>query len=635
LIEKGYSAMKKLEFKRVKWLGKDSSLFHYLSGLLLLMASLGLVACNANTSSDNTGNGELVVGLTDAPGDYASYTVDVLSLTLTRANGEVVEAMPVSTRVDFAQYTDMTEFLTAATVPSGLYVKASMVLDYSNADIMVENDSGEAVKVDNIVDSDGKPLSQLEVSVQLDDRNRLLIAPGVPSQLTLDFNLEASNTVVFDGSGVPTLTVEPFLAADLNPETPKVHRLRGPLASVDVADNRFQVILRPFHHVINTDHHRDFGALDVVSTDNTIYDIDGTSYQGQSGLEALDAEPLFTAIVVIGDLKMHPRRFEAREVYAGSSVPGGSLDAVTGNVVARVGDVITVKGATLVRAGGSVIFNDAVTVDLGDMTTVKRQLSIDNTYTINDLSVGQRVRVFGTLINIDASHLELDAGVSHQGYVQMRLTTLRGTVVGTGGSFDINLQAIDGRRVSLFDFSGTGSSADNDADPLQYEIDPGSLDISTFTDGSPVKVRGFVRPFGQAPKDFEAQTIIDVTQLRAVMITNWSPVSDTAIENLSVDGMTLNLDGIGQFHYLVRGRVVTDLLGQATAPQMVPRGDGAGLFVIKQDGTRQLYTTFADFVLGLDDRLANGALVKYLGAQGSYDDVSVTLTTGFIVVGLQ
>jgi hypothetical protein len=55
----------------------------------------------------------VVIALTDAEGDFASYTVDVLSLTLTTANGAVVETLPLSTRVDFARYTDLTEFLSA------------------------------------------------------------------------------------------------------------------------------------------------------------------------------------------------------------------------------------------------------------------------------------------------------------------------------------------------------------------------------------------------------------------------------------------------------------------------------------------------------------------------------------------
>lgn len=612
--------------------------------LFLWLVGMSLVGCNVQDQNTAAGDGEVVIGLTDAEGDFASYTVDVLSLTLTKANGAVVEALPLTTRVDFAQYTELTEFLTAATVPNGAYVKASMVLDYSDADIWVEDAAGDAVRVSNIVDADGAALTQLEVAVNLEGRNKLVVAPGIPSHLTLDFDLKASNTVSFEGAN-PRLVVEPLLLADAELERPKPHRLRGPVTSVDVDGNSFEVILRPFHHVLNTDHQRRFGELKVVTNDTTLFDISDVSYQGQAGLVALDAQPTFTATIVIGDLKFNPRRFEAREVYAGSSVPGGELDVVTGNVIARSGDTLTVKGATLVRAGGSVIFNDEVIVNLGDMTTVKRQLSMGNDYTIGDISVGQRVRVFGVLTDDIAPQLEMDAGVNNLGRVNMRLTTLRGTVVGMTVipeaplPFVMNVQAIDGRHIGQFDFSGTGDEPANDADPALYEIDTATLDVSGLSAGSPIQVRGFVRPFGQvtalAPSDFEAQTVVDVTALNAVMVVGWQPSSATAIHSISADGLSLSLAGAGLFHHLARGRVAIDLNTATTAPQIVPRATGEGLYWVSQAGSHQLHTDFAGFAVDLETRLAGGALTKHVVASGPYDDASATITAGFVSVVLE
>ncbi|NIM98824.1 MAG: metallophosphoesterase, partial [candidate division Zixibacteria bacterium] len=138
----------------------------------------------------------------------------------------------------------MTEFLTAATIPSGFYTAATLMLDYQDADIWVEDVDGNAVEVESILDEDGNPITTLEVSVRLEGRNSLLIAPGIPVHLTLDFNLNASNIVEFDISGSPTLTVQPFLLAELNPEAPKIHRVRGPLKDVDVTGGTFEVIIR-------------------------------------------------------------------------------------------------------------------------------------------------------------------------------------------------------------------------------------------------------------------------------------------------------------------------------------------------------------------------------------------------------
>ncbi len=612
-----------------------------LSALFLLLAALVLSGCaddNIDNSTDNSdADGELVIGLTDAEGDFATYTVDVKSLTLTKASGEVVHALPLSTRVDFAQYTEMTEFLTVATVSSGLYVQAEMVLDYSDADIQVEDANGHAVKVDTIVDADGKPITELALAVKLEGRNSLRIVPGVPAHLTLDFDLKASNSVEFNPD--PRVTVEPFLLAELDVEKFKSHRLRGPLASVDVANNTFDVIIRPFHrHMSRRDIVRHFGTITVTATDDTVFEVEGESYQGNAGLTAMDALPRFSATLVRGDIKLDPRRFVAHEVYAGSSVPGGSDDVITGNVIARTGNTLTVKGVTLIRAGGSVVFNDHVTVQLSRDTIVKRQLDMGVEYDIDDISVGQRLRIFGTLGNGSASQPEMKAE-----RVQMRFTTLRGTVVDMGVTpvqptpvtpFIIDLKVIDGRRVSLFDFTGTGTDAANDANPASYEISTASLDIAGLSGGMPVKVRGFVTPFGSAPADFSAHSVFDVALMKGVMAISWEPASSTAIPSLAADGMRLNLEGVGRFHHVSRGRVAIDLTTLAVPPSIVPRADGKGLYLINQAGRHQLHTTFARFADDLNTRLNDGARVRHLAASGPFDDATAQMTSGFVNISV-
>ena len=47
--------------------------------------------------------GTVLLAVTDADGDFVSYSVDVLSVTLERTNGASVEILPGTTRIDFAQ----------------------------------------------------------------------------------------------------------------------------------------------------------------------------------------------------------------------------------------------------------------------------------------------------------------------------------------------------------------------------------------------------------------------------------------------------------------------------------------------------------------------------------------------------
>jgi len=76
--------------------------------------------------------------MTDADGDFLSYSVDVVSLSLTKADGTVVQTLPVRQRVDFAELVDLTELVTAATIPNGACTDASIRPDYATAEVSVE-----------------------------------------------------------------------------------------------------------------------------------------------------------------------------------------------------------------------------------------------------------------------------------------------------------------------------------------------------------------------------------------------------------------------------------------------------------------------------------------------------------------
>ncbi len=254
-----------------------------------LVAALALSACGgagdmssgtANVAPAATSNcasssgcGEVYVAVTDADGDFLSYTVDVMSLSLERADGTTVEALPVSARVDFSQYVDLSEFLTAATVPVGSYVAGSLRLDYTNADITVEvNGQPQPARA---VDASGNALGMRDVRVILDNRGRLVVAPGRPALLTLDFDLTASNTVNLATSPV-TVTATPALIASIAPVDEKELRLRGPLVSVDTAAGNYVVDVRPFNHPSAR-----LGRVTVHTDSTTAFEVNGQTYHWQ------------------------------------------------------------------------------------------------------------------------------------------------------------------------------------------------------------------------------------------------------------------------------------------------------------------------------------------------------------------
>ena len=126
-----------------------------------------VAACNPADPATADQCGTLFLGLTDADGDFLSYAVDVVSLTLEKANGTLVETLPISARIDFAQYVDLTELVTAASIPPGVYVAGTITLDYSDAEVFVEANgmAKEAV----ITDADGNVLTQTSLTISLSD----------------------------------------------------------------------------------------------------------------------------------------------------------------------------------------------------------------------------------------------------------------------------------------------------------------------------------------------------------------------------------------------------------------------------------------------------------------------------------
>ncbi len=620
----------------MKWLrsfGNGRVLFRLLTAFTLGTAvALGLYACKNSTDEE----GVVAIGLTDTPGDFLTYTVDVTSLTLIKAdNTTVVQTLPQRTRVDFARFVDLTEFVTGATIPAGTYVSATLNLDYTNADIQVDDGTGTPVAVPsaNILDSqNNNPVTTLPMTVKLDNARQLVIAPLVSSLLDLDFNLAASNLVDMSNPASPVVTVTPLLVADVNPDSPKPHRIRGPLDSVNTQAGSFTLILRPFN-LLQGDH----GRLTFVTDSSTTFAIDQASFTGSAGLAALAAKPQLTATVAIGTLDPATRRFIATEVLAGSSVSFGTSDVLTGNVIARDNNnILTLQGAELARRDGTLSFQNTVSVTVANTTKIVSQKistgpQIAIVPDISSISVGQRVTVLATL----TTDTSMNAST---GLVRLLVTQLNGTVTSKGpGVVAMTLARIDGRPISLFNFSGTGTTG-NDADPNSYQVATGALDLSGIVATiTPLKVRGFVRAFGQATatNDFGAIALIDVTNAPATLVVGWPSLEATPFNSYAVNGMRVNLTNAGLLHHVFRGGVATTLATSDT-PFVQAANPARGLFVIGDNGTVQVYTRLSTYQAALQADLAAGRKARsFVASGGTYFDATKTLTSSLMATALQ
>jgi hypothetical protein len=612
-------------------------------GLSVLMALLA--ACGGGsapesgmTSSGSTGTsgqsctpsscGSAFVTVTDANGDFTSYMLDVKSVTLKRADGTVVETLPSVQRVDFAQLVDVSELLTALAVPPGDYVSGSITVDYTNAAVAVEV-NGQS-QTATVVDANGAALGVVQLDVQLDSRNHLVITPGRVASLALDFNLAASNTVDLTQTPVK-VTAKPFVVASIVPAETKELRVRGGLASVSAGSSSYVVDVRPFREATAT-----LGQVTVHTTAQTVFEINGTSTTGSAGLTALAAVPTGTIAAAFGTLQTTDQTFTAARVLVGTSLVNPSVDGLVGNVTARTGNTFTVRGATLERRQGDDRFIPGdVTVTVGSATVVTRADATPG-LTTQAISVGQRVTVLGTASTDSTGKTSVDAT---QGRVRLEFTRLWGLALGSGaGTTSINLQDIDGRAASAFNFAGTGPSPAQNADPANYEVNTRTLPVNTLATGTATRFIGFVTPFGAAPPDFNAQTLVDFSNTASDLAINWrADGTATPFVSLAAAGIVVDMgnSALGLLHLVHTGPQVIDLKTAAVNPTLVPDATVTDVFAIRTDARQiKTFSSFADFVTDLSARLTAGAKVEGVWARGHYNATTSTFTASQLAVEL-
>ncbi len=584
---------------------------------------VAVAECDPNNPSTFAECGTVMIALTDADGDFLNYTVDVLSLTLETANGRIIETLPQETRINFTDYIDLTELVSVANIPPAVYVAGTISLNYVDSEVFVEANGASKEAV--VTDTDGNVLERTELKIRLSNRDQLNIIRGRSALLQLDFDLDASHTV--DIVATPaTAASEQFIVAEVAPVDEKDIRVRGPLANVSEDEMTYTVAVRPFN-----DRAGDFGRMKVHVSDETEFEVDETTYVGVEGLRALSAAGVGTPTIAQGTLNVAERKFTANIVLAGSSVPGIDRDAVVGNIIARDGNFLTVRGATIIASDRRAHFHDDVTVEVGPETRVFKDGDRVSDLSIGALSIGQRVTIRGTIAQALTDSLTPQIHIdATNGAVRMHVTHLLG-IVNTvmPGQTDISLHAIDRRRSQIFDFRGTGVSAEDDADPDNYEVATGNLTLANFAAGKPIVAYGFPTAFGMAPPDFTGRTVIDYTDVRSALGVGWGSAGTAApFTSIGSDGLLLNNQNpdIDQRHHIKNGPVLIDLTTLGSDTTIVPRESERSLFYIKSADSLRQYSDFDDFVNDLSLSLDGATAARSMHARGKYDSDMNTFT---------
>jgi hypothetical protein len=646
-----------MHLEKSQWSG-CSNISRRLGVLLGILGAAALAACGGGGMSSSTTmnapeQGAAMITVTDDPGDFLSYLVNVVSLKLTRADGTVVETVSTATQVDFAQLVNLSEVISAQQVPAGSYVSASITLDYGagttadpNATIVVDNGSGGVtVPGANIINGATSaplvaPNNQVTLTLQLPSGKPLVITPRTVANLALDFNLAASNTVT---PAAPTsttpassvlVTVNPVLSVSLVPDAIKQIRVRGALVSVSnmTGNTSYTVNVRPFWSMSDK-----MGQVVVNTTSTTNFTINGSTYTGNAGLTALAAVSTGTLTAAYGSYDVSAHSFTAASVYAGTSIPGAGLDSVEGTVIARSGEVLTVShGFTCDRDDDDPHFVHTIAVTVGAATLVTED-GQSGSFGPQDISVGQHAQLFGQFGTDASGNKTLDATA---GSARLMVTPIWGQYTSqAAGVVTLALKSLDGNGASVFNFAGTGTSSVQDATAIAYTVNvPSSLQIPTTNPGAAIRFFGFVSPFGMAPPDFAATTLVSYANTVGKLAIWWSHPGLTApfMAPLSASNVVISQANLQSalFDTVRIGPQRLKLDAVSTGLTLVPNTSAtSGQFAIAHAMSHAIdsFSDFGDLIAAITTDL-NGttALVGVFG-EGPYDPTTGTLTANGLI----
>jgi hypothetical protein len=501
----------------------------------LSKAAIALVCVGAIFAAGCHGQGNIsyygiawVTVTSDTTPAYASYVVTIDSITLTRSDGVAVTAVSTPEIVDLTQVHNIAEMWSSGAVPDGTYVAATVTLDYTNAVIAVmQNGVPVLATVEDSVTKTtcaaGGPCTYA-VNVNFDPATQPTITPTFASTsaalMNVDFDLAASGVIDLSTT-VPTVYVRPFMTIGHLPADTRLIRVRGPLANSSSDVNTYTVYIRPFYDEANN-----IGQLTLFSQPNTVYTLNGQTYVGNTGLDklsVLSAGSTMTAGYTTFQPDYNPLngayagRFNLQYVVAGSTLEDIYTNGITGDVIARSGNTLTLRGSTLILTTYDTFEYETVdcTVVVGSGTIVTADDNSQLTgLTPNSIAVGDHITARGNYklassgscgLSVLGEGVYLDSTgtqATNTGSVRLQPNEVFGTLVSSAaGSLVMDVSTIDNLPASNFDFAGNATPT-----PVAsaFSVDTEGLTLPPSTvPGDPIWLSGYAVPFGStAPPDF-------------------------------------------------------------------------------------------------------------------------------------
>jgi hypothetical protein len=363
--------------------------------------------------------------------------------------------------------------------------------------------------------------------------------------------------------------------------------------------------------------------------------VDGDELEGDDCLAALADLPENAPTEAHGLYNVTTRRFTAERVLAGNSAPGAAFDTVSGTVAARNLDVLTLLGGMLVRQDGEVVFAQGdIEVSLGPDTEVTRDGGSPATgLDFDSISVGQRIEAYG-----DASSSDFNPTLDARGgRVRQQETQVTGFVASTvTGELRLDLFSFDGRDPQFFDFDGTGTSLITEADPQNYQVDTGTLNLDDFDNAEGAAAFGFVTDFGSAPPDFEATAVVDFEGLRALLGIGWGfDGTRSPFLLMGADGFVIDVTNIdlSNRQFLEIGPRIFDITSDLPEPITVePAASGPQIYAIARQLEVEMFSDFGDFAARVNGLLNGGSNMRSFTARGVFDQDTTTLAANYVAI---
>jgi hypothetical protein len=273
----------------------------------------------------------------------------------------------------------------------------------------------------------------------------------------------------------------------------------------------------------------------------------------------------------------------------------------------------------------------------------------------NSIAVGQHITARGlySLSSAGVTILDATGSATNTGSVRLQSTELFGSLTSAAsGSLQLNLQGIENYPASVYDFAGNGVSAAQDPVAASFVVNTGALTLPTAAPGDPLWIDGYLAPFGAAPPDFLATSVLAEPSVPATLAVLWTGTGTAApFATLTDTGLTIDLTnaafGSGQLRI---GAETIDITTLSATPSIVPAAavpaaNGLPLFTprfavgpgaISESSTASItsFITFPAFVTQLNTTFATPTPATQFVARGMYDRVSNTFTASSIDVVL-